>query len=416
MLTIVARPVPARSRSAAKRSTTLGRSCVSVEIAEARQDAQVEVGRVALLGREGEPALGVVRPPLAVDVFGERDLVREQCGVAGLLEPSHAPVEVARVVLAVEGSLPVDAAGAALAPAHHECDGAVGARFSVDAHAAVRLARSPAHAPAGYRSACCRRARGRACRAASTCAAPGEPAGFRVDPRGVEPCLEVALVDPQPPAGLVRGELAALDRAIDRPLREPNAGGRFLDGQHRRQPSSSFAAGQRKRVQRLVHALVGLRPRAARTRDGAAGGVCSERPRPGSDSGRRARPAIMCVTRLLRARCRLPRRAGRAARSACPRAPRSRRRAAARWRGRGVRPARARRARCCSCAHARSLRAGSSCGMGRHLTHEEDRRRVLAPVSCGVRASRIRARALREVLVDVGVGAAAGDLRRSRGS
>ena len=136
MLTIVARPVPARSSSATKRSTTAGRMCVSGEVAEVRQDPQFEVDRVALLRGECEPTLDVVGPPLAVDVFAQRDLVGEHGGVAGLLEPPHAAVEVAGVVFDVEGAAAVGAAAAGFAPADDVGDGAVGARLAVDAHAA----------------------------------------------------------------------------------------------------------------------------------------------------------------------------------------------------------------------------------------------------------------------------------------
>jgi hypothetical protein len=48
------------------------------KFAEPRDDSQLEVDRVALLGRKRHPALGVVGPPLAVDVVPQRDLIGKQ--------------------------------------------------------------------------------------------------------------------------------------------------------------------------------------------------------------------------------------------------------------------------------------------------------------------------------------------------
>jgi hypothetical protein len=172
---------------------------------------------VALLHGQREPALGVVGPPIAEDVLAQRDLVGQQGGVAGLLEPPHAPVEVARVVLEVERPRRLRRAAAALAPADAIHDRAVALGLSVDAHAAVplpRLARTRAHAVG--RGASTRRAGEHA----------GRRDGYRVPrrahldlhPRGLEPALEVGLADRQPPARLEGGEVATSDRAIDRPF------------------------------------------------------------------------------------------------------------------------------------------------------------------------------------------------------
>ena len=99
VLTIVARPVPVALEVGREALDDAGAELRQREVAEPREDPQVEVDRVALLRGEREAALGVVGPPLAVDVLAQRDLVGEQRRVAGLLEPPDAAVEVARVVL-----------------------------------------------------------------------------------------------------------------------------------------------------------------------------------------------------------------------------------------------------------------------------------------------------------------------------
>jgi hypothetical protein len=141
VLTIVARPVPERSRSAAKRFDDTRAQLRERHIPQPREDAQVEVDRVALLRGEGEATLGVVGPPFADYVLAQRDVVGEQDGIAGLLEPPHASVEIPRVVLKVEGPRGLRRAATALAPTHAVHDRAVGPRLTMDTHAAVRLPR-----------------------------------------------------------------------------------------------------------------------------------------------------------------------------------------------------------------------------------------------------------------------------------
>ena len=99
-------------------------------------------------------------------------------------------------------------------------------------------------------------------------------------------------------------------------------------------------------------------------------------------------------------------RAGRAAGCASLRAQRSRPLAVERWRDPGARRATAASSSMRSCLTTR-LRGIDS--VDRHLTHEEARRRVLAPASRQLCEADAGA-GLAQVLVDVGVGAPAGDL------
>ncbi len=105
-------------------------------MSEARDDAQLEIDRMALLCREREAPLRVVRPPFAVHILSERDLVGEDRWIPGLLQATDAAIEGDRVVLVVERAVAVRGSLSALAPANAVHGPAVGHALLVNAQAA----------------------------------------------------------------------------------------------------------------------------------------------------------------------------------------------------------------------------------------------------------------------------------------
>ena len=249
---------------------------------------------MALLGRERKPTLGVVGPPLAVDVVAQRDLVGEQGGVAGLLEPPHAPVEVARVVLVVERPrrLRVPAPPSRQRTLIH--DGAV-ARVSWRGRSCrsppARATRSHTRAQATARLAVARTLQRRRSAPAPRTRAERAGSATSAGPSWTRASLEVGLADPQPPAGLVRGEVAALDRAVDRPLREPHAGRGLLDGQH----AWRAKIGPQATVIRLLAACCRASTSWSREQDPVALQAMPSERRQG---GHWRRPAVRWATRV----------------------------------------------------------------------------------------------------------------------